>query len=227
MTETSEHLLLWVHPRDGIATSAIKDSGGAWILRYWDGAIHDGPCNSGLRENADPAALARWASAQLGRQVSLVKLGTGKPHHVRCAGGHVTTPRPDDIYQGSGVCRTCSGMAWDAFYVVVDLDQCRVKFGITSGNPNSRLRVHRRYGYREVVRLSVELPEGVALEVERAVRAALRLAAAKPVRGREYYDSSTLAVILDVADNYLSPAGLAVPRSPKDGSWDREHLYES
>jgi hypothetical protein len=98
-------------------------------------------------------------------------------------------------------------MAWDAFYVVANLDQHRVKFGITSGNPGARLRAHSYKGYRGVVRLFVQVPEGVALEAERAVRAALRLAAAKPVRGREYYDSAALAVILDVVDNYPALSG--------------------
>ena len=38
--------------------------------------------------------------------------------------------------------------------------------------------------------------------MESAVLAALRLADIMPVRGREYYDSDALALVLDVVDNY-------------------------
>jgi hypothetical protein len=46
------------------------------------------------------------------------------------------------------------------------------------------------------------LPGNAAAEIEIAARAALRLARIKPIRGREYFDGSALAVVLDVADNY-------------------------
>lgn len=76
-TETGEYLLLWIRPGDGIATPAIRDNGGAWILRYWDGAIHDGPCNLDLPERTGPAPLARWASGELGYRVTVTR--TGRP----------------------------------------------------------------------------------------------------------------------------------------------------
>lgn len=36
-------------------------------------------------------------------------LGNMAPHRVRCAAGHDCTPRPGNVGQGEGVCRTCAG----------------------------------------------------------------------------------------------------------------------
>jgi hypothetical protein len=72
-TGTGEYLVLWIDPRDGIARAAIKRNRGGWLLRYYDGTIHDGPCNLDLPENADPAALAQWVSGQLGDPAILAK----------------------------------------------------------------------------------------------------------------------------------------------------------
>lgn len=58
-----------------------------------------------------------------------------------------------------------------------------------------------------MARLLAELPEGVALEMERAVRAALKMAGTMPVQGREYHDSAALALVLDVVDNYPTSPG--------------------
>lgn len=73
VSETGEYLLLWVRPRDGIATDAIRGNGGAWMLRYWDGRIHDRSCNFDLTERTGPALLARWACGQLGYPVTLTR----------------------------------------------------------------------------------------------------------------------------------------------------------
>ena len=93
-------------------------------------------------------------------------------------------------------------MSWDAFYVLADETAGRIKFGITSGDPRPRLKKHRGAGYRTVIRLLIALPGTIAPDMENAVRAALRLAGVKPVRGREYYDIEALALVLDVVDNY-------------------------
>jgi hypothetical protein len=66
----TEYLLLWVDPRDGIATDDIKSAGGGWVFRRWDGEIHDGPWNTSLRQDAGLDALTRWASDHLGRPVT-------------------------------------------------------------------------------------------------------------------------------------------------------------
>ncbi len=35
-------------------------------------------------------------------------LGNAAPHRVRCPVGHLCTPRPSNIQQGQGMCRTCA-----------------------------------------------------------------------------------------------------------------------
>jgi hypothetical protein len=123
---------------------------------------------------------------------------------VRCAQGHLNRPTPGNVGQGSGICRFCAGAEWDAFYVVTG--DGIVKFGITTGDGRRRLLIHAGQGYIEVVRLVTGLPGTVALDVENAVKSALTLAAEKPVRGREYFDVSCLALILDIADSWLGTA---------------------
>jgi hypothetical protein len=124
------------------------------------------------------------------------------PHRVLCAAGHECAPIPNNVLRGRGVCRHCAGLAWDVFYVVTTPAVGRVKFGITSGDPRSRLGDHCREGYRQVVRLFTDLPGDTAPGIERAALAALNLARIEPIRGREHFDGSALAIVLDVADNY-------------------------
>ncbi|MGH3233147.1 MAG: hypothetical protein ACRDOH_07805 [Streptosporangiaceae bacterium] len=129
-------------------------------------------------------------------------LGSKTPCRVRCSAGHEVSPHPSSVLSGTGICRVCAGKSWDAFYVVADQAAGRIKFGITSGDVRPRLAFHRGQGYREVIRALTALPGTTAPDIERAVRAALRLAGIQSVRGREYYDVSALALVLDVADNY-------------------------
>ncbi|MGO8959107.1 MAG: hypothetical protein ACLQFR_17330 [Streptosporangiaceae bacterium] len=156
----------------------------------------------------DPAtaeAIFHARLAELGA-VSLETQWTGasRPHRIRCAAGHASSPIPANVMSGQGICRTCAGMAWDAFYVVSHAVGHRVKFGITSGDPRPRLRTHRRYGYSEIVLLRTGLAGTLAPDAENAVKAALRDAGEKPVRGMEYFDISCLALILDVATHWLA-----------------------
>lgn len=130
--------------------------------------------------------------------------GVGRPHLVKCPEGHLTRPMPTNVQQGSGICRFCSGSEWDAFYIVTGSGI--VKFGITTGDGRRRLAVHAAKGLADVIHLAVGLPGTVALDTENAVRAALALASEKPVQGREYFDISSLALILDVAGSWLNPA---------------------
>jgi len=129
-------------------------------------------------------------------------LGARVRHRVRCAAGHVSTPLPNGVQQGHGVCRYCAGKTWDAFYVVADEDAGLLKFGITTGNGKRRLTEHRRAGFDTVHRFLPGLADDVALSLERDVRAALRLAAEEPMRGREYYSSTVTALVLDIVDHH-------------------------
>jgi hypothetical protein len=92
-------------------------------------------------------------------------LGNHKPHRGRCAAGHECSPWPSSVQQGQGICRKCTGKAWDAFYVVVDEVNGYLKFGITSGGPRRRLGAHARDGFDTVLRLATGLPGDTAHEL--------------------------------------------------------------
>ncbi|WP_146229070.1 GIY-YIG nuclease family protein [Streptomyces sp. NWU339] len=106
--------------------------------------------------------------------------------------------------QGQGICRKCKGKAWDVLYVVQDEAGDVVKIGVTSGDPRDRLRRHRRSDLDQVVRLFTGLPEGVAYELEQMVLAVLRDAGEAPVRGREYFPSRVLPLVLNLIDHHPS-----------------------
>lgn len=150
-------------------------------------------------------------------------LGAGEPHRVRCAAGHVCYPRPGSVSQGQGVCRVCKGKTWDVFYVV--RSDFEVKFGITSGDPKMRLRKHKGDGFTEVERLTTGLSGDAALDAERAVKAALVLAGERPLRGREYFDISCLALILDVADGWLPTGPPAADAPVIAAEWVQGELF--
>ena len=66
----------------------------------------------------------------------------------------------------------------------------------------------------------------MALDTENAVKAALALAGAKPIRGTEYFDISCLALILDVAEGWLAGQGAVItsPGRSAAAEWRaREH----
>lgn len=156
--------------------------------------------------NDPTASEARFRALLTEQGVVLLEpkwLGTNSPHRVRCTAGHLSTPRPEHVRHRNLICRLCAGRIRDAFYVVVTADAERLKFGVTSGDPRRRLASHRRSGYTEIIRLITGLPDSVAMKIEAACREALRLAGAKPIRGREYFDGSALALVLDIADHYL------------------------
>jgi hypothetical protein len=163
-----------------------------------------GPCRAcgrgcpKLAEANFRAALAEFGATPLFDEW----LGARTPHPVRCVNGHECRPYPNGVRKGDGICKRCSG-AWDVFYVVTG--SAGVKFGITTGDPRPRLKAHRTDGYATVVRLVTDLAPGLALDTEDAVKAALALAGEKPIKGREYFDSSCLALVLDVADSWLGP----------------------
>jgi hypothetical protein len=78
-----------------------------------------------------------------------------------------------------------------------------VKFGISNMTGRVRLGKHRRAGYTTIVRLVTGLPGTMARDTESVIVAALAMAGARPVQGREYFDASCLGLILDVADSWL------------------------
>ena len=159
---------------------------------------------------ADADAAFRARLAELGA-IPLYEmwLGTETPHHVRCAEGHDCYPAPGNVRGGHGPCIVCAGQSHDVFYVVGSTRDPVVKFGISSRDGRLRLGTHRRDGLDVTHLLVTGLPGRAARAAEDAVRSALALAREKPVRGREYFDISCLALILDVADGWLAPDALA------------------
>jgi predicted GIY-YIG superfamily endonuclease len=87
------------------------------------------------------------------------------------------------------------------FYVVVNEELGRLKFGITSNGGRKRLSTHAKRGYSKIIRLITQMPNMAAVRMEESVKAALRLAREKPVHGTEYFDISVLALVLDIIDN--------------------------
>lgn len=131
-------------------------------------------------------------------------VNSSTPVHIVCAQGHHWSPRPGVIQRGHGICRECAYKTWDVFYVVAHKSEAQVKFGISNLDGRVRLRNHRGYGYTNIVRLVTGLPGRLARDTEDAVRSALALAGEQAVQGREYFDVSCLALILDVADSWLA-----------------------
>lgn len=154
----------------------------------------------------DTKAAETWFRARLAKDGAVLLepkwLGARVRHRVRCSAGHVSTPLPNGVQQGHGVCRYCAGKTWDAFYVVANDDAGLLKFGITTGSGKRRLTEHRRAGFATVHRFLPGLTDNTALNLERHVRAALRIAAEEPVYGREYYSGSVTALVLNIVDRY-------------------------
>lgn len=175
----------------------------------WPGNVirGQGVCNVCAKASA---TAARTAVAEAEFRALLVKLGatlldpwkgTREPHRVRCAAGHVCTPWPVNARGGSGICRLCAGKVWDVLYVVASPSV--VKFGITSGDPRPRLRIHRKSGL-DCVAVWRQLPGTIAPDLERELIDLLNEAGATAVNGREYFPVSCLDFVIDVITDRLS-----------------------
>lgn len=127
--------------------------------------------------------------------------GSINPHKIRCAEGHITSPRPNRVQQGSGVCEQCNQIH-DVFYIVTG--PAGLKLGVSSGNGELRLGTHRRDGYAYRDRLWTELPYRVADDTEDLVLTSLKVAGFKPVQGWEYFDIEVLPVVLGIVDRELA-----------------------
>lgn len=154
------------------------------------------------RDPATAEAAFRLAVSRFGGEVLEPKwLGTEKPHRVRCAQGHVVTPRPHALAGGQGMCRKCKGKDPTAFYIAAGA--VGMKLGVTSGDGSRRLDRHKRDGFIEVVRLIVGLPSDEAPTIERVCLSAMADAGIAPIRGREYFPTEALPVALDVVDGWF------------------------
>jgi single CXXC unit len=185
------------------------------------------PCRTCVRKDPIAAEAAfRARLAELGA-VPFYRTwrGTMRPHHVRCACGRDCYPRPNSVQQGDGFCVTCAKMSHTVFYVLEHESMHLVKFGISSGAGRRRLSDHRVAGFTTVHLLVSELADGVPQVAERAVLAALALAGESPRRGREYFDRSCLALILDVAEGWLGIREPASIRPVVAREWVQDMLF--
>lgn len=158
-----------------------------------------GPVN--LEKSRAAEARFRARVTELGGTVlEPVWLGNQKQHRVVCSSGHLSAVRPNNITQGSGLCFACAWNSQDVLYVVVDPVNHHVKFGITSGDPKPRLRAHRQDGFTGTVAVRQGLPAGRAFQVEQSLIKWLARMDVKPVRGREYFQSDCLGLILGFID---------------------------
>ncbi|MFB9603877.1 hypothetical protein ACFFTQ_12935 [Streptomyces roseofulvus] len=155
------------------------------------------------QDPADAQRRFRERVAELGGEVVGPYADTKTPVELRCAEGHPCSPTPSNVLRGSGLCNRCRGKSWNILYVVQDPKIGTVKFGVTSGDPGIRLDVHRRDNLTEVHRLREALPNTVAPDLERALKAVLRARGHRPVRGVEYFAREALEDVLAVVDDLL------------------------
>ena len=90
------------------------------------------------------------------------------------------------------------------FYVLTDAGEGLVKFGITNGDGKTRLAAHRRDGYIRQKLLMTEMPAGMAEDLERAVKRAMKFIEIPPERGEEYFTAEVLSLILMLAEHFPS-----------------------
>ncbi|MGY5034357.1 hypothetical protein ACWC9U_26570 [Streptomyces sp. 900116325] len=163
-----------------------------------------GACRTCSGRDSDAAwAAFRARVEELGGMVlESAWKGALAAHRIRCRDGHVSTPYPNAVKRGVGICGVCAGKTCDVVYVVRDEVNGVIKFGITSGDPRPRLGHHARDGFDQVVRLHAGLPADAAPELETMIGAAPLDAGEAPVRGREYFSERSLPVVLDLVDNH-------------------------
>lgn len=133
--------------------------------------------------------------------------GSWKPHRIRCASNHVTSPRPGNVSNGQGACLNCSGKVWDIFYIVQDLSG-NIKLGVTSHDYRPRLKNHKSDGYSVIVDTVMDLPDGEARRIELGCIRLLAEEGIKPIRGREYYPSNALPFVKIVLAYHLAHLGM-------------------
>jgi hypothetical protein len=127
-------------------------------------------------------------------------------YQAHCAESHPCLPMPNRIKNGRGGCDICANKYSDVFYVVTGPNG--LKFGITSGDPRSRLNDHKRIsggGYDTTVRLWTGLrPFGRAREVELDLKDALAGRCHHALPGtKEYFLAASLPLVLRVLDKAL------------------------
>lgn len=70
-----------------------------------------GTNNLEQRNGTSRSEFIRRIEAQGAEVLAPEWLGSIKPHHIRCANGHDSYPRPSSLQQGQGICHECANLA--------------------------------------------------------------------------------------------------------------------
>lgn len=145
--------------------------------------------------------------------VAMGRRPTG-PHQrvdITCPSGHEDRLNALQAFKRGLVCRHCSGCVhttpFTVFYVVQHPESRVVKFGVSRGSGESRLRQHAEMGYTIRHRKLMGLPGSLAKQVEDHCKAALAADGWRPVEGVEWFEGATLGLVIDIADRMFAGAG--------------------
>jgi hypothetical protein len=165
----------------------IAELGGVVVESVWLGAMkpHRCICPNGHEYTPRPADIQQGRRACVicagnyfgagsaefnakifelgGHIVESTWLGNDIPHRCICPNGHECAPRPGDIQQGQGMCRTCA-FTYDRVYIVAH-PLGWGKIGVASGV--RRIREHISRGYELVEQFS-SLPPELPLRIEKS-----------------------------------------------------------
>lgn len=132
---------------------------------------------------------------------------------VMCPSGHEDRLNSMRAFKRGFVCRRCLGSVhntpFTVFYVVQHPETSVVKFGVSRGSGESRLRQHAEMGYTIRHRMLVGLPRGLAKQVEDHCKAALASAGWRPVEGAEWFEGAALGFVITTADSMLASEGVS------------------
>jgi hypothetical protein len=167
----------------------------------WPGAVSWGQGICGTCVGMSPAVaeadfiqrVAVLGGTVLGKYIKSVA-----PVLVRCPAGHDCYPIPSNIRRGQGICRLCKGKVWDVFYLMAG--KYSFKLGITSGDPNGRIRDHHPNGYTKLVLLFTRLPGTVAKNLEDKLKRDLPASCYPPIERTEIFANDALNLALYIID---------------------------
>lgn len=137
--------------------------------------------------------------------------------NITCPRGHEDRLNARQAFKRGRVCRRCSGTVhntpFTVFYVVQHPETCVVKFGVSRGSGESRLRQHAETGYTIRHLKVADLPGSLAKQVEDHCKAALAAAGWRPVKGAEWFEGAALESVIATASRMFTGAGIDVHAS--------------
>jgi hypothetical protein len=91
---------------------------------------------------------------------------------------------------------------FDAFYIVLDLEAKRMKFGITNGDATQRLSQHSSYGFTKTDMLLIDYPQANMLES--FLKKSLKLLNIEPLFGHECFRLEHLETVRHLVNAFQS-----------------------